>query len=73
MSNGLFNDCGRVKVANVIPCDASGRPVKHWSGRDLAAKVLREGVWACTSKTIRQDDAWELTDAIIAAYLEAQK
>lgn len=55
-----------------VALDAKGRPLKHWSGRTAAAKVLRRWVNDLPSPYhLSDEDAYELAGGMLEAYLAA--
>jgi len=52
-----------------LTLDATGRPTRHWSGRNEAVKVLRQFVNTYQPQHLSQDEATDVVESILRAYL----
>ena len=59
--------------SRMLILDRTGRPTRHWAGRTQAVKVLRGWVCAEQPHYVSQDEATEIVEDILQAYLDEQR
>lgn len=61
-----------VRPLPAIPVERNGLPRRHWAGRVEAAKVLREH-FNVGESWLTPDEATDITEAMLRAYLNEQR
>jgi hypothetical protein len=72
MTNPIQDRLDKLNRDRTIVIGSDGKPFRHWSGRVQMAKVLRQWVNDHTTLHLNTDEATELAEVAIEAYLKEQ-